>query len=69
MANFTYVALNKQGKEVKGTIDAADENSARAKLKALRPSSVGQASRISGVSPADISVLLVYLEHIKNGNK
>ena len=34
MANFTYVALNKQGKEVKGTIDAADENSARAKLKA-----------------------------------
>jgi len=33
------------------------------KLKAFRPVSVGQASRISGVSPADISVLLVYLEH------
>ncbi len=32
------------------------------KLNDLRPSSVGQASRISGVSPADISVLLVYLE-------
>ncbi len=32
------------------------------KLKELRPASVGQASRISGVSPADISVLLVYLE-------
>ena len=32
------------------------------KLKAYRPVSVGQASRISGVSPADISVLLVYLE-------
>ena len=34
---------------------------ARQKLKALKPVSVGQASRISGVSPADISVLLVYL--------
>ncbi len=32
------------------------------KLKEFRPASVGQASRISGVSPADISVLLVYLE-------
>lgn len=38
---------------------------ARQKLKEFRPVSVGQASRISGVSPADISVLLVYLEHYK----
>ena len=37
---------------------------ARQKLKAYRPVSVGQASRISGVSPADVSVLLVYLEHL-----
>ena len=38
---------------------------ARQKLIDYRPVSVGQASRISGVSPADISVLLVYLEHYK----
>ncbi len=39
---------------------------ARQKLKAFKPVSVGQASRISGVSPADISVLLVYLESLKS---
>ena len=38
---------------------------ARQKLKKFQPISVGQASRISGVSPADISVLLVYLEHFR----
>ena len=39
---------------------------ARQKLKDFHPVSVGQASRISGVSPADISVLLVYLEQYKH---
>ena len=39
---------------------------ARQKLNKIKPESVGQASRISGVSPADISVLLIYLEQTKN---
>jgi tRNA uridine 5-carboxymethylaminomethyl modification enzyme len=38
---------------------------ARQKLKEVRPLSVGQASRISGVNPADVSILLVYLEQGK----
>lgn len=40
---------------------------ARQKLNKIKPESVGQASRISGVSPADISVLLVYLEQKRRG--
>ena len=39
---------------------------ARQKLKEFLPISIGQASRISGVSPADISVLLVFLEHYRS---
>ena len=59
-------------KKIPEDIDYEDVGSlrieARQKLEAYRPLSIGQASRISGVSPADISVLLVYLES-KAGHK
>ncbi len=38
------------------------------KLNRIKPISIGQASRISGVSPADVSVLLIYIEHEKRKN-
>ena len=59
-----------ENKMIPETIDYNEIQSlrkeARQKLIMYRPVSVGQASRISGVSPADISVLLIYLESMKN---
>lgn len=52
--------LNFDYQEVKGL-----RNEAREKLEKIRPESLGQASRITGVSPADINVLLIYLESKK----
>lgn len=70
-----YIKLQNQqvekAKKLENKIIPADINynyisgiclEARQKLEKFRPHSVGQASRISGVSPADISVLLIYLE-------
>ena len=41
----------------------------RQKLNKFKPHSIGQASRISGVSPSDISVLVIYLQQIKKEEK
>ena len=58
-----------ENKKIPADIDYSKVNSLRIeavqKLSRVKPSSIGQASRISGVSPADITVLLVYLEAYK----
>lgn len=58
-----------EGKRIPETLNYSEIASlrieAKQKLAKIRPVSVGQASRISGVSPADISVLLVYLEQFR----
>ena len=42
---------------------------ARQKLDAIRPKNLGQAGRVSGVSPADVAVLMVYLKSRGDGEK
>lgn len=58
-----------EGKKLPENFDYAQVNSLRKeavqKLNKIQPATIGQASRISGVSPADISVLMVYLERSK----
>jgi tRNA uridine 5-carboxymethylaminomethyl modification enzyme len=59
--------IKMENKRIPEDIDYKDvtglASEAKEKLEKIRPISIGQASRISGVTPADISVLLVYLEH------
>ncbi|MBQ1711651.1 MAG: hypothetical protein II024_00290 [Firmicutes bacterium] len=61
-----------EGKTIPEDIDYMSmeglRNEAREKLTDIRPVSVGQASRISGVSPADINVLLVQLERSRRNH-
>ena len=63
----------KEKKKIPDTIDYDKIGSlrleARQKLKKFRPRSIGQASRIQGVSPADVSVLLIYIESQKGAVK
>lgn len=61
-----------ENKQIPAAFDYATvpslRNEARQKLTKLRPATLGQASRISGVSPADISILTVWLKRAGNGD-
>ena len=65
-----YIKLQLEKKIIPDDIDFEKVSGirieARQKLNKFRPHSIGQASRISGISPADISVLLIYLHEIEN---
>ena len=58
--------LTLENKKIPQNLDYNDisnlASEAREKLNKVKPTSIGQASRISGVNPADISVLMVYLK-------
>lgn len=62
-----------ENRKIPANIDYNDVGSlrleARQKLKEFRPTSIGQASRLSGVTPADIAVLLIYMEKYKEQQK
>jgi tRNA uridine 5-carboxymethylaminomethyl modification enzyme len=62
---------NLEGKQIPSSFDYSMvpslRNEARQKLSKLRPATLGQASRISGVSPADISILTVWLKRASAG--
>ena len=82
---FTMENINKANNEAKKMVDLDNKkipddinydlihnlaSEAKQKLKEIRPTSIGQALRISGVNPADISILMIYLKkEYKNGNK
>ena len=57
--------MKMEGKRIPADMDYSKvknlRKEARQKLEAVRPESIGQASRISGVSPADVSQIMLYL--------
>ncbi len=65
--------LNLENKKIPENIDynlvTNLANEAREKLNKFRPSTLGQASRISGINPADLTALLFYLENKRSGNE
>ena len=62
---FTKV-YSRENLPIDGTLDYASisglSNEAKEKLSTIRPQTLGQASRVSGVSPSDVTVLMVYLD-------
>lgn len=64
-------AASLEGKVLPVTLEYSEvkglSTEAKQKLSAIRPASIGQAARISGVSPADISLLLIYCEQQRRG--
>ena len=64
---------NLEDKQIPAEFDYASVPSlrieARQKLKEIRPATLGQAARISGVSPADIGILMVWLKRGSAGNQ
>ena len=72
--SFYFVEIKKlENKKLSKDIDYKNIEGlrieAREKLSDIRPESIGQASRITGVSPADINVLLIYLEQKRRKNE
>ena len=68
MTDILNARLNRESKKLPPNFDynqiSGLRMEAQQKLNLYQPISIGQASRISGVSPADISVILVYLEQL-----
>lgn len=64
-AKFSNLENIKIRENIDYTKIKALSNEGREKLSCLQPTTLGQANRISGVSPADISVLMVYLDHVR----
>ena len=62
MPDFDYIVRTDGGARKTGTISASNYNEAIEKLSSVRPTTLGQASRISGITPATISILRVQLK-------